>query len=41
MDRTGPYLFIWCLVVLCLMISFGGLEAFLMDDLNDQINGAK
>ena len=38
MDRPA-YLFIWVLVVICLMISFGLLETILMDDLDEQMNG--
>ena len=39
MDRSGPYLFIWCLVMVFMLLGYGVLEAFLLDDLEDQING--
>jgi len=39
MGKEGPYLLIWVLVLLLLMIAFVGLEEFLLGDIEEQLNG--
>ena len=39
MGKEGPYLLIWVLVLLFLMLGFIGLEEFLLGDIEEQLNG--
>jgi len=38
MDKPA-HLFLWCLVMVLMLLGYGLLEAFLLDDLDQQING--